>query len=114
MELLQIAITNYLFFACSRMAHSAGTGRCRQLSSILPLGPYQAVLDNWRRSEHFGDALRCICDYHCQSIVQGDPRYDPWPPFNNPPFDLVPYEILAIYKLRRAGLGDTRNSIIPY
>lgn len=63
------------------------------------LGPYDNILAAWDEPDAMVHPLEQICDYHCQNFEQRSSR-DPWPPFSASPFDLVPYEILAIYKLR--------------
>lgn len=86
----------------TRMFIESDWGKGEKLPNRLAkhsLGPYQAVLDAWRDPEALAEPLRGSCDYHCQRITQ-NPRYDPYPPFGNPPFSLFPVEILAIYKLR--------------
>jgi hypothetical protein len=69
-----------------------------------PIGPYAHVFDAWEQPETMERVLSEICDYHCHNLEQASNR-GPRPPFASPPFDLVPYEVLVIYKLReRQGL----------
>lgn len=67
----------------------------------VELGPYGDVLDAWNDPEQLVPAMYGICDYHCRNLMQKSGRRDPWPPFTDPPFDLMPYEILAINAFRK-------------
>ena len=92
-----------------RMFASTPFGDKARLPKVLaekPIGPYQSVLDHWDKQEDFVDAMRAICDYHCEQMELRSAHHA-WAPFDAEPFDLVPYEILAIYKLRAEQGLDT-------
>jgi hypothetical protein len=62
-------------------------------------GVYSAILANWNNDGPLAAALVKACDYHCQNM--DDDGGDWKPEFSDPPFDLIPCEILAIQKVRR-------------
>jgi hypothetical protein len=62
---------------------------------------YRRVLACWTDEEQLARSLTAICDYHCARI-EDDGDWDP--EFDESPFDLVPWEFLAIRKVRE-GLG---------
>ncbi len=71
------------------------------------LGPYTRVLEHWDTSNHLADAIYGVCDYHCSNMDDAGHDWDP--EFDQPPFDLVPCEILAIYAMRqKMGLTTPR------
>jgi hypothetical protein len=65
------------------------------------LGAYAGILSNWDIPEALAEPLVTACDYHCENLRE---RNDNLAEFDEPPFDLYPVEILAIYKVRE-GLG---------
>jgi hypothetical protein len=67
------------------------------------LGVYQPVLDHWDDADALAEPLAAMCDFHCRHMkFRGGYKCL----FDDPPFDLVPCEILAIRKLRTdAGLA---------
>ena len=58
------------------------------------LKTYQCVFDSWEDKTALGDALRTICDYHCQDIGDDDG------PFTSFPFSIIPAEIAALRRVR--------------
>ena len=69
-----------------------------ELEGLL-LDSYKKLLTHWDNPREIQHSLTAVCDYHCQQMEQATSR-DPWPSFIDTPFDLIPYEILAILKLR--------------
>jgi hypothetical protein len=67
------------------------------------LGVYRPVLDHWDDPEALAAPLAAICDFHCRHMnYRGGYKCL----FDDPPFDLIPCEILAIRRLRSdAGLA---------
>lgn len=67
------------------------------------VGVYNDVLAHWGNGgSNFAQALRQICDYHCMNM---DDVGDKDPEFDHPPFDLIPWEMHAIGRIRHdAGL----------
>jgi hypothetical protein len=63
------------------------------------LGPYGKILDYWDTPERLADAIRDVCDYHCSNMEDTGDDWDP--EFDQPPFDLLPCEILGIYAMRQ-------------
>jgi hypothetical protein len=65
---------------------------------------YAAVLAGWGSPKELSEALSATCDYHCDNM--NDSRNEDWDPeFAEPPFDLIPWEVLAIREVRtRLGL----------
>jgi hypothetical protein len=93
---------SFELFVLRRFEGTAFAGREFRWPDYLQspdLGPYWDVINHWDHPSDFPQALRQICDYHCQNLEQLSHR-DPRPPFIEPPFDLMPYEVLAIRKLR--------------
>ena len=71
------------------------------------LGCYQAIFDSWNQPNELAEAIHSACEFHCQRI--GDKSEKFAAEFRNPPFDLIPAEILAIYSVRQAlGLHTPR------
>jgi hypothetical protein len=49
--------------------------------------------------------MEAMCDYHCENMEDTGNNDDWDPEFDHAPFDLIPWEILAIYQVRnRLGL----------
>jgi hypothetical protein len=70
-------------------------------------GPYQRIIEAWNQPQNLAEALHAACDFHCRRIKDTSKRF--FAEFRDPPFDLVPAEILAVYTLRRAlGLETPR------
>jgi len=87
----------------------------RQENSDLPeellqrdLGPYAKVLEHWNAPDRLAEAIYSLCDYHCRNMEDRGGDWDP--EFDQPPFDLLPCEILAIYALRHK-LGLTTPKV---
>ncbi len=71
-------------------------------SSGGDLGVYADVFADWNDDARLAQALVQICDYHCKNM---DDTGDWDPEFDHPPFDLIPWELLAIGRIRQlAGL----------
>ena len=71
------------------------------------LGRYAKVLEHWNDPDRLAEVIFGLCDYHCRNMEDfgGDWR----PEFDDPPFNLVPCEIVAIYALRgKLGLVTPR------
>lgn len=66
-------------------------------------GVYTDVLADWNNEDgRLAQSLVRICDYHCNNM---DDTGDWDPEFDHPPFDLIPWELLAIGRIRQlAGL----------
>jgi hypothetical protein len=68
------------------------------------LGPYSEVIAHWDHGLELTKPLELVCDYHCKNMSDKG-RNDRTPEFTTPPFDLLPCEIAAVYKIRqRLGL----------
>jgi hypothetical protein len=64
------------------------------------LGIYSDVLNNWNSPGRLSQTLETVCEYHCQNM-EDIWRKDNWDPeFDHPPFDLIPWEVLAIRQIR--------------
>jgi hypothetical protein len=57
------------------------------------------VLQHWDEPTELSAAIVRVCDYHCRNIFDRG-RKDRPPEFMDSPFALIPFEVLAIYKLR--------------
>lgn len=68
------------------------------------LGIYSGIIDSWDSPDLLCRALELACDYHCENM---EIRNDDWEAeFRDPPFDLIPWELLAIRQIRqRLGLS---------
>ncbi|TQV69922.1 hypothetical protein FKG94_22480 [Exilibacterium tricleocarpae] len=63
---------------------------------------YKNLLDSLLAPDFDSQLVVDLCDYHCDNI---EDRGDRRPEFCSRPFDLLPVEVLAIYRIRRnAGL----------
>lgn len=67
------------------------------------LGVYGSVFENWETTDALASSISDICDYHCRNL---EDTYGDWDPeFDESPFDLVPWEVLAIQVVReKSGL----------
>lgn len=75
----------------------------RILNEEEDFGVYNDVLAHWNDEVALGEALVRICDYHCENM--DDDGGDWKPEFGEAPFDLIPWELLAIGRIRQlAGL----------
>jgi hypothetical protein len=84
-------------FACRLAEYAATAGSSRPLA-VKPLGVYAEIFDSWESPEKLSQAIGAICDYHCQRMEdhgQWDAEFD------DPPCDLVAWEVLAIREVRR-------------
>lgn len=71
------------------------------------LGPYAKVLEHWDAPDRLAEAIYGVCEYHCHNMEDAGGDWDP--EFDQPPFDLLPCEILAIYAMRlKLGLATPR------
>ena len=75
-------------------------GDATALSSGESLGAYADILSSWSNASSFSEALIRAMDYHCENI---DDTGDWDPEFDHAPFDLIPWEVLAIQKVRQYG-----------
>jgi hypothetical protein len=64
---------------------------------IGAMGLYGEVVRNWAKPELLAASLTEICDFHCGAMEDHGGRD---PEFDHPPFDLIPWEILAVYQAR--------------
>lgn len=78
-------------------------GNTPALRSGDSFGVYSDILSHWNNEASLAEALIRTCDYHCENI---DDTGDWDPEFDHAPFDLIPWEILAIQHVRqRCGLS---------
>lgn len=61
-------------------------------------GVYSDILLHWKNEKSLSEALVHACDYHCDNM---DDIGDWDPEFDHPPFDLIPWDILAIQQVRQ-------------
>lgn len=67
-------------------------------SSLLK-EPYRAIIEHWNDAFLLSDALKTVCDYHCANM---DDRGGDWDPeFDQPPFDLLPCEVMLVRRMRK-------------
>lgn len=59
------------------------------------LGVYRSLFDAWHDPAKLGQALEMCCDYHC--LRTGESGFQE---FYDSPFNVLPAEILAVYRLR--------------
>lgn len=77
--------------------YSGGTAPV--LIESMNLGIYQKVIDNWTDEQRLVGVLEEVCQYH---LTNSEDKGGAWDPeFKNPPFDLLPLEIIAIFKVRQ-------------
>ncbi len=62
------------------------------------IGVYAPIFEHWKDEEFLRPALIRICDYHCENMRDVAKRIAE---FHDPPFDLIPWEILAIRQVRQ-------------
>lgn len=68
------------------------------LRSDDSFGVYTDILSHWNNEGSLAEALIRACDYHCENM---DDTGDWDPEFDHAPFDLIPWEILAIQQVRQ-------------
>jgi hypothetical protein len=88
-----------------QFALSLYRGNWRQTDrSSLQKGPYGELVRRWDDDKEFASSLNAVCDYHCEAMQDdGEGRY---PEFDHPPFDLIPWEVLLILRIReREGMA---------
>ncbi|KPW79238.1 hypothetical protein ALO76_02886 [Pseudomonas syringae pv. coriandricola] len=78
-------------------------------------GVYQAVVNNWENEQNLSSSLEAICVYH---LANSEDKGGKWnPEFKKPPFDLLPFELSAIYQVRQnVGLEtptEIRHNLLP-
>ncbi|MBL8824352.1 MAG: hypothetical protein JNJ77_17325 [Planctomycetia bacterium] len=61
-------------------------------------GVFTDILLHWNNERSLSEALVRACDYHCENM---DDTGDRDPEFDHAPFDLIPWEILAIQQVRQ-------------
>lgn len=65
----------------------------------MNLGIYQKVIGGWADEQRLVGTLEDMCQYH---LANSEDKGGAWDPeFKNPPFDLLPLEIIAIFKVRQ-------------
>jgi hypothetical protein len=70
-------------------------------SAIGPsLGCYQGIIDAWNHPRELAKAIHSVCEFHCQRIECKSVKFSA--EFREPPFDLIPAEVLAVYSVRQA------------
>jgi hypothetical protein len=83
----------FMLWLYAQVAESKGS------SAPAPkLGIYARVVDAWGDPEQLASAIGRAADYHCARM--DDRRNDDFAEFADSPFDLVPFEILAIRAVR--------------
>lgn len=77
--------------------YSGGTAPV--LIESMNLGIYQKVIDSWADEQKLVGVLEEVCQYH---LANSEDKGGAWDPeFKNPPFDLLPLEVVAILKVRQ-------------
>lgn len=72
------------------------------------LGIYQSVIDEWTNGQGLAHALEGLCHYHLSKAEDNGGAWDP--EFKYAPFDLLPLEVHAIFRVRQQ-LGLTVPAI---
>ena len=73
------------------------------------LGIYTDIITYWKTPDKFVSILPGLCDYHCMNMFDNGGKWKP--EFAFTPCELIPFEILAIIKLRdRHGLSTPKFS----
>jgi hypothetical protein len=62
-------------------------------------GVHGDILSHWDNEGLLADAFVRICDYHCENMDDFGGEWDP--EFDHAPFDVIPWEILAIQQVRK-------------
>ena len=89
-----------------RLSQLAGNTGENGAASNDSLEIYSDIFSNWNSPDSLGTAMATICDYHCENMEDAGGNDDWNPEFDEPPFDLIPWEILAIHQVRnRLGLA---------
>ncbi|MFS0825181.1 hypothetical protein [Pseudomonas phoenicis] len=69
------------------------------LIESMDLGIYKSVIDSWSDEKQLASVLDAVCQYH---LANSEDKGGAWDPeFKNPPFDLIPFEVFAIIKVRQ-------------
>lgn len=68
-------------------------------------GIYARIVDAWASADELASAMSRAADYHCSRM---DDRRDDFAEFADSPFDLVPFEILAVRTVRNSLRLETR------
>jgi len=61
--------------------------------------PYAAILTNWEDEVALGAALDFACEYHCTRMYDTGRGW--YPEFENPPFDMLPCEVMLVRRVRK-------------
>jgi len=69
----------------------------KQEAKKLP-DPYRAVALSWNDDAQLVKALYEVCEYHCEYMYDHPQEWDP--PFFEPPFDLLPGEVMLVNWMR--------------
>ncbi|WCE05589.1 hypothetical protein [Pseudoxanthomonas sp. JBR18] len=65
----------------------------------MNLGIYQKVVESWADEQKIVGVLEELCQYH---LANSEDKGGAWDPeFKDPPFDLLPLEVVAIFKVRQ-------------
>ncbi|MNN93040.1 hypothetical protein D3C81_2114100 [compost metagenome] len=57
------------------------------------------MIDCWADEQRLAGVLDAVCQYH---LANSEDKGGAWDPeFKNPPFDLLPLEVFAIFKVRQ-------------
>lgn len=74
-------------------------GSAPALIESMNLGIYKKVIDSWADEQRLAGVLDEVCQYH---LANSEDKGGAWgPEFKNPPFDLLPLEVFAIFKVRQ-------------
>ncbi|WP_259697620.1 MULTISPECIES: hypothetical protein [Pseudomonas] len=65
----------------------------------MNLGVYQEVINEWSNEQGLAQALEKLCKYHLSNFEDSGGAWDP--EFKYAPFDLLPLEIHAIFRVRQ-------------
>lgn len=75
------------------------------------LGVYGKVVEGWLDEHALYEAIKVICDYHLDNVM--DEGADRDPEFKNAPFDLLPWEVMAIIRVRQRLMLNTPSVSHP-
>lgn len=76
--------------------------------------PYREVMESLEDDGRLRDALSTACDYHVANVEDEGDEWDP--EFKEPPFDLLPCEVMLVNEIRsrlgRSPLDDFRHPLV--
>lgn len=74
-------------------------GSTPALIESMDLGIYEEVIDSWADEQRLAGVLDAVCQY---DLANSEDKGGAWDPeFKKPPFDLLPLEVFAIFKVRQ-------------